>query len=421
MYKIIIALFFMGCVAIPLCSRAEILSLQDALEQAKRHSPDLKSLNEQMESATAKKRQTLSPDNPSVSLQYNDEPSLTNTGGAGSTVVQISQPVAFPGKAFVNHDVAESQVAALEAQRKSTQLQVSFNVKQAYYQLALARKNLELQQALKEDYQEILAIAKRRYEAGSISQVDYLNTKVALYSQDNDIRDLESAEHNARVQLNTLLGSPLETPVQTEALHYAPLPVIIEEEAARKMLDNRAEIEAAKAQLTASEGSYKLARMSLLPDFQLIAGGTRYDVASASPVIAVNPNRTTYLVGVQMSIPLWAPVNQRETINSAEHDKNAAEQNLESLLEQSRNNLSSTIDALRAFSAKLKNYEDNLIPLARQSLKLALVNYSSGKIEFQELSDAANAKRNLERDYNAMIVNYLTTYSTYGQLIGEDL
>jgi outer membrane protein TolC len=415
--KIILLFMF----AIPVSARAETLLLHDAIEQAIRHSPDIRSLAEQTESASAKKRQTLAPDNPSLSIQYNDEPSLTNTGGAGSTVLQISQPVAFPGKAFVNRDVAESQVEALEAQRKATQLQVALNVKQAYYQLELARQNLELQKALKEDYEEILAIAKRRYESGSISQVDYLNARVTLYSQDNDVKDLESAEHNARVQLNILLGNPPKKPVQTEALHYMPVSVLSEEEAARKMFDNRAEIEAGKAQVKASEGSYKLAQMSLLPDFQLIAGGTRYDVASASPVSAVNPNRTTYLVGLQMSIPLWAPVNQRETIDSAEHDKNAAEQNLESLLEQSRNNLSSAIDALQALAAKLKNYEEHLIPLAEQSLKLALVNYSTGKIEFQELSDAANAKRNLKRDYNAMIVNYLTTYSTYGQLIGEDL
>jgi len=413
--------FLMGALAAPLCANAQLLLLRDAVNEASRHSPDIKSLAEQMESAAAKKRQTLAPDNPSLSIQYNDEPSLTNINGAGSTVLQIAQPIAFPGKAFVNRDVAEDQVKALAAQRRAMELQVALNVKQAYYQLALAHKNLQLQKALKEDYEEILAIAKRRYESGSISQVDYLNTRVTLYSQDNDVRDMESAEHNAHVQLNILLGRPPESPIQVEELRYEPLPAINEETAQRKMLENRAEIMASQAQLEGSQSSYKLAKMSLLPDFQLIAGCTRYDVASASPVIGVNSSRTTYLVGVQMSIPLWAPVNQRETIHSAEHDKNAAEQNLESLLDQSRNNLSSTLDALRAFSAKLKNYEEHLIPLAQQSLKLALVNYGNGKIEFQELSDAASAKRNLERDYNAMIVNYLAAYSTYGQLIGENL
>ena len=419
MKKIII--YFIMLLSIPANAFATALILQDAIKQATEYSPDIKSIEEQIKTAEAQKRQAFAPSDPTASVSYNDTGSLFSPGTAASTVYQVSQPVAFPGKAFVNHNVANAQVKALKEQSKAMRLQVASNVKQAYYQLSLARKNLELHKELQEDYKEILAIAKRRYEAGSITQVDYLNAQVTLYSDLNSVKDLESAENNARVQLNILIGGHPEDAVDVADLHFENKPPVEKGEAIEKMMANRAEIAASRAQLEGTEYSYTLAKMSLLPDFQLIGGTTNYNIPGATPLSNTSGHNKTYTVGLQMTIPLWAPVNERETINAAEHNKVAAEDNLRSLIDQSRNNLSMTIDSIHALTTKLENYEKHLLPLSERSFKLALTNYSIGKIDFQALSDTAIAKRSMQSDYNTAIANYLTAYSTYGQFIGKDL
>ncbi|MGL1654879.1 hypothetical protein ACSTIC_23625, partial [Vibrio parahaemolyticus] len=85
----------------------------------------------------------------------------------------------------------------------------------------------------------------------------------------------------ALTQLNILMGVDTEKVWKLEelkALRYT-LPSI--EVAAQKMMENRSELNAAKSQLSSTENAYTLAKMSALPDFQLIAGMTHYNVPQA--------------------------------------------------------------------------------------------------------------------------------------------
>lgn len=411
----------LGIIATANAALAESLSLRDAIDQAVERNPDVESLNEQVFSTAAKKRQTLAPNDPQVSVFYNDATGLTRTGTAASKVYQIAQPFAFPGKALVNYNAVSAQQKAVQKQRNAMKLQVANNVKQAYYQLALARKNLELSEELKEDYEEVLAIAKRRYETGSITQVDYLNAKAVIYSHFNDTKDFAMAEQNALVQLNILLGQPNFTEVETDVLHYHKKPKINPVEAEQAMLTGCEEIGAAQQLLAQKNSNYTLAKMSLLPDFQVVAGVNNYRFANASPYSGAGDNLRTKTIGLQMTVPLWAPINESQTISAAVHDKKAAKATLNSLIEQSRNALNATLQSISILEAKLANYEDHLLPIAQQSFKLALINYSNGKIDFQALSQSANSRRATERDYNNTVINYLMAYANYGQLIGQDL
>ena len=128
----------------------------------------------------------------------------------------------------------------------------------------------------------------------------------------------------------------------------------------------------------------------------------------------------TYLIGVQVTVPLWALFNERQAINSASRDRAVAQANLDVVFNQSKVALETALENLVSLKHKIENYEKHLIPLVDQSFNLALANYSTGKTDFQTLSDTANTRRNLKRDYAAAVMNYLTNYSTYGQLIGED-
>lgn len=187
------------------------------------------------------------------------------------------------------------------------------------------------------------------------------------------------------------------------------------------MFANRPEIQAVHETAEAADSSYTLAKMSFLPDFQLIAGTTNYNATGASPLTASNPgSRETYLLGVQATIPLWFFFNERESIVSASHDNAAAEAQVAIMNNQSKVALETALATLNALKNKIENYENHLLPLSEQSFNVALVSYSSGKIDFQSLADTATSRRGVKKDYYNLIVNYLTNYSALGQLLGED-
>jgi len=405
----------------PSLCNASFFTLQNALDIAKKESPDIRSLKNQVESAAAKKRQTLSPTEPSLSVTYNDLDQAFDVPNSGSTVYEITQPLAFPGKALVNHSVASHQEKSLEYQLRAKELEISADVKTAYYNLALAEKNIDLNAEQKASYERILAIAKRRYESGAITQVDFLNAQIALYANENDLLDLRAAEKTARAQFNTLLN--LDVEASSEVAHIEKITLkapVAESEAQNRMFANRPEIQAAHEQVEASESSSTLAKMSALPDFQLMAGTTNYNLAGASPLSAANPNnRQTYLLGIQATIPLWFFFNERESIVSASHDNAAAVANVATLNNQSKIALESSLASLSALKNKIENYQNHLLPLSEQSFNVALVSYSSGKIDFQSLADTASSRRGVKKDYYSLIVSYLNGYAALNQLLGD--
>jgi len=400
---------------------ARVLTLSEVLTIARENSPDISALRNQMESAQAKARQALSPSEPSFSLSYNDMDQFTGFAGRASSVYSISQPLGFPGKAWMNRAAQTKQARAIESQMKAMELQVMANVKTAYYQLSLAQQNKLLNRQQKEYYERILAIAKRRYESGAITQVDLLNAQVSLYSTDNDLSDLQAAEKSAEAQLNVLLKAPTDSPLAVEPITMHAHPHIEREEAEKRMVENRFEIKAARLQSAAADNLHSLAWMGLLPDFQLTAGTTYYNIPTASPLTGTTNNTHTYYVGVQITLPIWFLFNERESIESTSKDRAVAEANVYSILNQSRASLVSTLESINSNEKKIHNYEQHLIPLAEQALNLALINYSAGKIDFQALSDAATTRRNTKRDYLVAVTNYLVGYAQLSQLLGEEV
>ena len=412
----------------PALAHADSMTLKRAIEIGLSKSPDIQQLENQMDSAAAKMRLALAPSEPTLAIGWNDMTSPFNLTTTASNTFQITQPIGFPGRALLNRSQLSDQEDALSYQLRGLTLQVSINIKQAFYALALAQTNMKLNEDTRLAFERILAIAKRRYEGGQTTQVDYLNSQVALLSNQNDLTDLQSAERVARSQLNVLLKNPPEAPLEIEPVKMVYYPKIALDEAISKMLEGRNEIKTARSQVNAADKAYKLAWMSVLPDFQLIAGTSFYRVPSASPYSST-PDATatgswpthTYMAGVQFTVPIWFLFNERETIVGASHDRAAADANLDVVYNQSKVALETVVDAANSTAIKIDNFEKHLLPLSEQSFNLALVNYGSGKIDFQTLSDTASARRAQRQAYAQAVTGYLTNYATYGQLIGEDL
>jgi outer membrane protein TolC len=176
--SVVLALF---CALVqPSASFAGPLTLADAVRIAQQRSPDLRQLTEQFESTSAKKRWALAPSEPTFSITENDLTQRWKPGTEASLVYSLVQPIGFPGRAFLSRAQLSDQAASSFFQMNALKLQVAVNVKTAYYNLQLARKNIDLNNDTRLAYEHILEVAKRRYESGASGQVDYLNAQVAF-------------------------------------------------------------------------------------------------------------------------------------------------------------------------------------------------------------------------------------------------
>jgi outer membrane protein TolC len=399
-----------------------VMTLHDAVSKALKLNPELKSFESQFESAQAKKRQTLAPNEPTLSFQYNDELQFLKYQDAASYQMSITQPFLFPGKSLLAYESAASNAQSIFFQLRAKTLDISNQVKSSYWGLSLARRNLALNFDQKLTFERIAAVARRRYETGAITQVDLLGSEIALYANANEFADLKSSEQLAHSQLNVLIGASLEIEQDVEELKKSAALTRSDLMPLDSMLANRSEIQAARSLADAAHYNYRLSQMSWLPDFQLTLGSTIYFNQAASPILSTNPDTNhTYFAGISMSFPIWGLLNERQSMQSALSDQRAAQYNLEVSYNQSKILLDSSLENLKLLRSKILNYEEHLIPLADQALKIAFSAYSSGKLDFQSLTATASQKRSLMKDYYTQLYNYKLALSAYGQLLGEDL
>ena len=273
------------------------------------------------------------------------------------------------------------------------------------------------------ELEAIKAVAERRYETGAITEIDLLNSEIAIYVNENNLIDLIARKKAAIAKLNDYLKRPPDAPLEVSRLSRAFVmsKLMTFADAKLKMFENRPEIRSAQESAHAAADSYTFAKMSYLPDFQVTLGATRFHLPSASPISSISPQSEDYFLGVQATFPLWGIFNERQGVISADQNRVVAEDNLTSVQLNSEIALENALANLHALQKKIMVYQNHLLILSDLSFKLALMSYGSGKIDFQELSDTTQARLRIRHDYYGLIVHYMTSYSKLGELIGENL
>ncbi len=393
------------------------LDLSSAVQKALALSPDVAALEAQVKAERSAQWQALAPSDPSASASFNDMPSFIDPGKPASSVWGLSQSFNFPGEAFVTFAQLGDQADALERQLHAERLQVSANVKTAYRQLQLARKNLALNDQQERLDREIVQVVKRRFQAASVTEVDLADAQMAVYSNEVSRADLELAEKQALANLNVLLGLPPAAPETVE-----PLPERIdlppaELGGALKDLDARNDpIRQARAADRAAGKALGLAWMSLLANFTVQAGSTFYDAPVAEP----DGIQQTYYAAVSANFPLWFFLNESSGIAQGVHNAEAADKQLAAQRRQQVLAVESAVDTLQDIRTKLEEYRDHLLPLSDVTVQAALTNYGTGKIQFQDLANAVGALWANKAAYYQLVESYALAYTAYAQLLGED-
>lgn len=176
-------------------------------------------------------------------------PLFTARGMAGSSLAGASEDIAG-----ASLDAAE-QDAILEVVR-------------AFHGVLLA---VELERVASEALataEEGYGIASRRYEAGTISRFELLESSVAFENRKPEALAASSAVIDARAAFSVAVGMTSTSDVQVEGSLSDPLPLDLPsslEEAEALMLENSPELRTAEAMRSAGDASVDLARGAFAP------------------------------------------------------------------------------------------------------------------------------------------------------------
>jgi len=298
--------------------------------------------------------------------------------------VGLEIPVELWGRRDKRIAVAEAGLQremflAREARRQAVSATVG-----AYYQVLHARKGLELTYERKALAEELERIARERYRTGDapLFEINLARTEVARAS--SDIASAKGQMAQARAVLAQSLGLSAGSALQVEG--------DLEDRSffdrfhAEKVMAQRPDLLAARAEVEASEAGVALARAELRPD---VALRLSYHEEGDEKV---------GLAGVAVGLPFLNPRRDapvREAMarsRRAEIIAEAKEAAVSTQIEGARLAYEGAVEAVRRM-------EEDALPLQRENQSMATESYRSGKIDLATLLQVRREALETRREY----------------------
>lgn len=388
----------------------QALSLQDCLALALARNPLVLSAAEGLRAAEARVRQAKEFPQPSLTVDSDLQPRPLGFRGSGETYFGFSQTVEFPGKRSVRGKIAGRELDEISSDSDLLKLDLSFQVKEAFYGLLLAEEKLKYAQQDLDLARDFLDKAEVKHSSGEIAEVEVLRARVEAAKAANALRVAQNERRLAAAGLNFLLARKTYDPLEIRGemkRAFVPLDLETLEQLA---LTSRPELRRVQTSL-AKDGLKKTqGYLSYLPDLEL--GIARHRITGEAK---------TWDFTLSLPIPLffWQP----KTGAVAEAEANRASLTQEAAHLKDAIALEVEEAYLRALASReqIELLEQQVLKQAEEVYAVFLFKFDQGEIGGIELIDARRSLNEARKEYADALYNYQLTIATLEKSVGQSL
>lgn len=355
-------------------SFAQELKLSDLVDEALKNNPDILASRAKIEASKHRIPQSKSLPDPLLSFGYQNEGFRRYTYGEepnSQWMFSASQQFLFPGKRALKGEMAARDAESIEAMHELLKLRTTARVKELYYDLFLAYKNIDLLKDKRDLFVRIEDLALARYASGRAMQQEVLMAQTEKYmlleKEEMFKQKIQSQEAMLRAtigrQKRLSMGRPIEPVFQ---------PFIITVDEALQMAEkNSPEIKARTKMIEAADTKVLMARKEYYPDFNIAAtyfnrSGDFVDMWSAIATI---------------NIPLYFKTKQEPALMEAKASLAQANQELEAVKLMIAAAIQDNFSMLKSSEKLMDLYKNGLIPKNSQDVDSALTGYATGRTE----------------------------------------
>jgi outer membrane protein TolC len=388
------------------------LVLPELIHEVLDRNPELVAARKQWEAATNRITPARSLDDPILSLQLWNFPQTFNVTQAQNNIFGFSQSLPFPGKLALKGDVASRSADMTEQAVRAKERELVARLKQAYYELFLAQKAIQIHHEQVELLRQFVEIANAKFRAGKGSQADVLKAHVELSLLFQHRPVLEQRRETAEAMLNTLLDRDPVSPLgMAQEPSHLPLDQPLDD-LHRLALSDRPEIKAAELDVQRNEQSHALAQRQYYPDFNVAF--QRFQNFQA------NDGFGAY---VAMSIPFafWTKPKYDAGVQEAAAAVAVARAQQHTVENITRFQINDLLAKLRASDQVATLYRTTILPQGEQGLEAARVGYRSGKAGVLDLIEAQRAWQGFQLEYFKALVDRQQRLAELEQVVGITL
>ncbi len=388
--------------AAPADAQPRKLTLREALDLAARQNLDL---------AAARLRQAVAQAGVRIARQYpNPTVAFSASRDLPHESLVFEQPLEIGGRRRHRVEFAQQQVSLTSIEIDTVARQVRRRVRQAFFTAALARAVTRQRGQALELTERLQSIAKARFDAGDIPQLEVYQADLEVARVDADYKVAQQRERIAFSQLNALLNEPPQTRWEPASYIEDLPPRISLDELVRRAQEANPDYQHVLQEQKVEQSRRALLRAERVPNLNVDFGSD----FNAPPDFRVGPRG-----GFSMTLPLFSR-NQGEIAQSS-----ATLRMLESEIAATRRSVAGKIEAayfdLEARQAQVELYRNSLRPATQRLENLLEESYRAGRANLLAVLDAQRNVQQVERDYLDSLFALQTAFAELEETIGSPL
>ena len=280
-------------------------------------------------------------------------------------------------------------------------------VKQAFYELLLSERTVDLLQQNLEIVQEVARIVRARVRSGEGPQFEAVKADVEVLKAKQEMTKAKNAVRVKLVGLNTLTSGALGARYQVQGDFRSLRDRLDPEQMASRDLSQHPIIKRQGKLVEQAESTVSKERQARVPNVTLFGGYAR------------ETGREGMVGGVSLPTPLWYRQQGHIATALGTQRKEEAE------LLRSRNDLTRAINqhAREAETAQdqILVYEEGLLKQAQEALRIAQLSFRQGASSLLDVLDAQRVQRQVTVDYNLARYELSVALTRFERAVGGPL
>lgn len=343
-----------------------------------------------------------------------------------NTRLGLTQPIdALYGYNSIKSSFKQAELAyeRSKKQLKREELNLIYNVSNYFYDLLSVQKGEEIARLNMERQKEAYDIAKNKYEAGLIREVDALQMEVDLAEAQNNYDLAIINQSSAMNTFKEMIGIEFQDSVILNSVLTYEIVVVDPDKAVSLAMENRLEIREQEIQIELNKLNIKRQKSEGMIQGDLTAYYEKIGVSSqgfgSGYASTLNDSYAdfkdrpqNYGIGINVSIPIIDWGENKALVNAAKAQLKQNEYRREEVKRSIEREVRNLVDELNSSLKRLQLLEKN-VTVAEKSFNITRQRFSDGDIDSQALA--------LERErLNNAYTSHLRAYINY-QLMLADL
>jgi outer membrane protein TolC len=339
------------------------------------------------------------------------------TRRSSSGQIQISETLFQGGRNIFNIMKARAEKEISRQDVNTSELDLVYQIHQQYFQVLADKRRVDLAREVLEQRKEQLRLAKARKEVGSVTKLDVMQAEIDKGTQENTLTTEENNLKVAKMELNRLMGIPLDVEYEMSEEFETFEPNFNERDLIEGAMRKRPDLQAILAQEKAGKKEVWAQRANYLPGLSFDLFLFRSEQGSGADPFTISPENHDSRYSLNLDWEFFSGFSRHSSGKAAEvdlentrHDILAKKLQVEKDVKEALMNLTSV-------------YQQSLITdknrhLASENLRLEQERYRLGSASLLDLRTAQVTYIQAETEHINKVLEFNTSFASLEKATG---